>query len=354
MLRSFAERTSCFVDETTLADDQGMYVAVKKLQEGKIIETEEREKILCVGDKKTATQSILDERLALLRDLVAQWDAAANGESTKFAVCQEMLAAHTLEDYRWVGVFKTTRPAVCNATAPFYDASLCQAAEAWFINFRSRDLFTETDGDGFKGRAAEGENQHAEQCLAEWLDGSPWFKQVTTNIGSTVEFPPCTIETEREVFPEPILKVGVLKYSMANNLVADAFRQCGAPFVAGISGSMPNYLVAAAGGPTKAGKTFNEALDLKEALLLMAMLELSGFHAVTGLTFAVNFYYGSLIVTPPFDSGDFVGPSDGQIRCHDKQTSCCTNATKVDGFYNHQTYLAMMQAWEETVGALWP
>merc|ERR1711920_947497 len=94
-------------------------------------------------------------------------------------------------------------------------------------------------------------------------------------------------------------------------------------------------------------------MGLKEILTLMAMLELSGFHTVTGLAMGVNFYHKMMLVTPPFDSGAFEGPSDGLIRCHDTKTNCCTNLTKVDGFYNHQAYVSMMEAWESIVREEW-
>jgi hypothetical protein len=349
IIESFAERTSCFTSETDLADDPSFYVTGKKLQDGMItVDTESPpEKVICPGNKKISSQSSLDERKNALRGLVEKWDSMPNGDG-KVPLCKEMLAAHTNVSYYWVGVMKTTRPAVCNSSALFYDEELCKTSEEWFIRFRSRDLFSETTNAGFKGRAGEGENKHFEECNSAYLNGQKWYKHYTTNIGSTVDVPPCTIPTPEEVFPAPVLKVGALKYSMGNTQLGNLWRQCGVPFLAGVSATMPNYIVAAAGGPTKTGKKFDQALNMNEILTLMSMLELGGFHAVTGLTMSVNFYKGKLVVIPPFDSGDFEGLSDGQIRCHDVETNCCTNETKdAEGFYNHKTYLKMMEAWEE-------
>lgn len=270
------------------------------------------------------------------------------------SVCKEMLSAHSLNKYSFIGVLRSTRPAACNATAAFYDQSLCQASEKYLVDFLSRDLFAKTGDGGHKGRAAKGENERAERCKKDLLQGKKWYKVLSTDIGITVENPKCSIATETSVFPEPILKVGVLHIDQANNIIADAYRQCGAPLVAGISGTMPRYLASAAAGPTKQGRQFSEALGEKEVLTLMSMLELSGFHAITGLTMGVNFYYKKLVVTPPFDSGAFEGQADGIIRCHDRETHCCTNSTKVGGFYNHQVYSEMMQAWEQKVKDLWP
>lgn len=354
IVSSFAERTSCFRkdNETLMMDDDSMYIPVKELIDNKAVVTDERDKIKCVGDSHMESQTELDESIALLRGLVAQWDSTSK-EREREPVCREMLAAHTLHKYNFVGVLHSTRPAACNATAAFYDAALCQAAEKYLADFQSRDLFVRT-GEGFKGRAAEGENERSERCKEEILDGREWNEMLSTNPGITVEDPKCTISTDIEVFPEPVLKVGVWHEDQANNIIADAYRQCGAPLVAGISATMPQYLASVAAGPTKKGQQFEKAASMKEVLTLMSMLELGGFHAVTGLTMSVNYYYKRLVVTPPFDSGAFEGESDGIIRCHDEVTNCCSNSTKdANGFYNHQVYTQMMEDWESQVAGLW-
>jgi len=356
IVASFSERTSCFKDETTLIDEDRMHIENKLMKRGKISVAEGAdEKFLCPGDKKTKTQTKLNERLALLGSLVSQWDGASNGPH-RLKVCKEMLAAHTLKDYWFIGVLKSTRPAACNATSAHHDEALCKAAEDYLVEFRNRDLFASAENGGFKGRAAKGENERSEKCAQDILKGKPWFTHLTTNVGSTVEQPKCTIDTTREeVFRAPVLKVGLYSKDMANNMIADAYRQCGAVFVAGISATMPQYIASAAGGPTKKGKPFAEALSDKEILTLMAMLELGGFHAITGLSLSVNYYKKKLFVTPPFDSGDFVASANGGsiIRCHDSKTNCCTNSTKHDGFYNHQVYTDMILKWESIVQSNW-
>jgi len=273
--------------------------------------------------------------------------------STREPICREMLEAHTLHSYNWIGTLHTTRPAACNATAPYHDESLCQAAEQYLRDFQSRDLFSRT-GESFKGRAAEGENERSERCKMEQLQGKAWNEMLSTKPGITVDVPDCTIHPEIEVFSEPVLKVGVWHEDQANNIIADAYRQCGAPLIAGVSATLPQYLASAAAGPTRKGQYFSKALDMKEILALMSMLELGGFHAVTGLTLGVNFYLQKFVVTPPFDSGSFDSSTDNDvIRCHDHETNCCTNSTKLDGFYNHQVYSKMIQDWETIVRDLW-
>jgi hypothetical protein len=362
IVASFAERTSCFANETALIDEDDMYIPVKELVDGKSVVTEERDKVICPGDKHMPNQTMLNEKLALLRNLVAQWDDnllernATDGslhsvEGERESICREMLSAHTLHKYNFVGVLHSTRPAACNRTG-FYDRQLCDAAEKYLRDFQSRDLFVRTGG-GFKGRAAEGENARSERCKDEMLQGRAWNEMLSTKPGITVEIPDCSIKTDTEVFPEPILKVGVWHEDQANNIIADAYRQCSAPLVAGISATLPQYLASAAAGPQKHGKNFSDSLEMKEVLSVMSMLELGGFHAVTGLTLGVNFYFKELVVTPPFDSGAFDGPDNGIIRCHDAETNCCTNATKVDGYYNNKVYLQMMQNWESKVDELW-
>lgn len=352
---SFAERTSCFTKGGAMMDEDWMYIPANILVKGKI-QQNGTEKVLCVGDKYTANESQLVHQMNLLRGLVKQWDTTPSDESEKKkGICKEMLAAHTLPKYSFIGILHSTRPSACNTTSPYADAKLCNASEEYLRNFQKRDLFvTDVSKGGFKGRAAEGENERSERCKKEVLKGKPWYEHLMTNAGSTVEF--CSIDTSaEEVFSKPILKVGVLHENMADNAVSDAYRFCGAPFVAGVSATMPQYLASAAAGPEKAGRAFETALDMKEAMTLMAMLELSGFHAVTSLTLSVNFYYQSTVVTPPFDSGDFDEPDDkGGIRCHDTETSCCTNSTKVDGFYNHKAWASMMTEWENQVRTAWP
>mmetsp|Transcript_58322 Transcript_58322/g.151937 ORF Transcript_58322/g.151937 Transcript_58322/m.151937 type:complete len:502 (+) Transcript_58322:68-1573(+) len=351
IVASFAERTSCFKTETELLDDESMYVPAKELVDGRIVVNGESSKVLCKGSSKTASQTQLHVQLDLFRNLVSQWDH--NGDTkNRTSVCKDMLSAHVLSEYAFIGVLWSTRPAACNTTAAFYDQSLCKASEKYLLDFLSRDLFAQTGG-GFKGRAAKGENERAERCKEKVLKGRKWYEVLSMDIGITEENTKCSVATEASVFPEPVVK-GTNHYDQANNIIADAYRQCGAPLVAGISGTMPQYLASAAAGPTKQGYQFSKALSEKEVLTLMSMLELAGFHAMTGLTMGVNFYYKKMVVTPPFDSGAFEGPHDGIIRCHDHETHCCTNSTKVGGFYNHQVYLEMIQAWEQKVQELWP
>jgi len=354
IVAGFAARTSCFdpANETLMLDDDSMYIPIKELIDDKSVVTDARDKVICMGDKHTSSQTELDEQLALLRDLVAEWDNSGDTQARE-PICREMLAAHTLKKYGFVGVLHTTRPAACNTTAAFHDESLCQASEQYLRDFQSRDLFVHA-GEGFKGRAAPGENERSERCKDEQLQGKEWNEMLTSNPGITVEVPDCSVHPPVEVFPEPVLKVGVWHEDQANNIIADAYRQCGAPLVAGISATLPQYLASTAAGPTKQGLKFEEALDMKEVLTVMSMLELGGFHATTGLTLGVNFYFRKLVVTPPFDSGSFDGQEDGGIiRCHDHETHCCTNTTKVDGFYNHQVYSKMIEDWESIVHELW-
>jgi len=356
IIAGFAERTSCFnpANETAMLDDESMYIPVKELIDNKAVVTEELDKVICMGDKHTASQTQLNEQLALIKDLVAAWDNTLDGQARE-PICREMLEAHTLQKYGFIGVLHTTRPAACNSTAPFYDEHLCHASEQYLRDFQSRDLFVRTGTEGFKGRAEPGENERSERCKDEQLQGKAWNEMLTTNPGITTEIPAdCSIHPDIEVFSEPILKVGVWHEDQANNIIADAYRQCGAPLVAGISATLPQYLASTAAGPKKNGTQFEEAASMKEILALMSMLELGGFHATTGLTLGVNYYFRKLVVTPPFDSGSFEGTDDGIIRCHDYETHCCTNATKVDGFYNHQVYSHMMEEWESIVQNLWP
>jgi len=363
---SFSRRTSCFStsNESEMQDEAWMYIPVKVLNdEEQIVVTEDKDKVLCPGDKKTPNQTVLFEQMSSIQELVKQWDSRDENTNTT-AVCQKMLAAHTLDEFGFIGVLHSTRPAACNAKAEYYDASLCEAAETYLRDFQSRDLFA-NDGDGFKGRAAEGENERAEKCKETVLQGDEWYDHKVMHPGITrADNPKCTIETGLEVFPEPILKVGIYHENQADNLVARAYRQCGAPFVAGISATMPQYLASVAAGPSKNGMTFEKAATMKEVMTLMSMLELGGFHATTGLSLSVNYYKKELIVTPPFDSGSFDEEgNDGFIRCHDTETNCCTNETKIypealfvesDGFYNHEAYSNMMSEWEALVRKTWP
>jgi len=355
IIASFSNRTSCF-NGSEMMDEDWMYIPSNILDGGKIKQNG-TEKVLCVGDKRTVNESQLFSQMAFLGSLVHQWDSAvpAGNRSKTKGICKEMLAAHTLPKYNFIGILHSTRPAACNGTAEYGDLPKCNMAEGYLKNFQKRDLFvTDVSNGGFKGRAAEGENERAERCKEEILRGKPWTEHVMTNVGSTVEF--CSVDTSaEEVFTEKILKVGVLHENMADNAVADAYRQCGAPFVAGVSATMPQYLASAAAGPEKAGMYFETSLDMKEVMTLMAMLELGGFHAVTSLSLSVNFYLNKLIVTPPFDSGDFNEPDgEGGIRCHDSKTNCCSNSTKVSGFYNHEAYTSMMAQWESMVAKSWP
>jgi len=356
ILASFAERTSCFnpANESEMLSDDSMFIPTNVLIDGEIVADEERTKVVCMGDHHTASQTELGESLALLKDLVAQWDNTLDAKQRE-PICREMLEAHTLQKYGFVGVLHTTRPAACNASSPFHDADLCNKAEEYLRDFQSRNLFVKT-GEGFKGRAAPGENERSERCKEEQLQGKAWTEMTSMNPGITVEVPDCTIHPKVEVFSEPVLKVGVWHEDQANNAIADAYRQCGAPLIAGISATLPQYLASTAAGPTKKGKQFNEAVEMKEVLTLMSILELGGFHATTGLSLGVNFYFKRMVVTPPFDSGAFDGSDngDGIIRCNDHETNCCTNTTKVDGFYNHQVYTKMIEDWEKITEDLWP
>lgn len=363
---SFSQRTSCFSisNASEMQDAAWMYIPVKELNEDEqIVITEETDKVLCPGDHKTANETELFEQMSLMQELVKQWDSS-DESIDKTSVCQKMLAAHTLDEYSFIGVLHSTRPAACDEKADHYDASLCEAAETYLRDFQSRDLFA-NDGDGFKSRAAEGENERAEKCKETVLQGDEWYEHLVTHPGITrADNPKCTIETAQEVFPEPILKVGIYHENQADNLVARAYRQCGSPFVAGISATMPQYLASVAAGPSKKGSKFEKAADMKEIMTLMAMLELGGFHATTGLSLSVNYYKKELVVTPPFDSGSFDDEgNDGFLRCHDTETNCCFNETKIhpeglfaesDGFYNHKVYSDMMSEWEAIVKKTWP
>jgi len=359
IVASFAERTSCFANETAMLDEDFMYIPVKVLNtDGSIVDSGDKEKVLCTGDKKTANQTELDGQLALLKELVDSWDQSTDSVE-RLEICQTMLAAHMMHKFGFIGVLHSTRPAACKQGAPYYDASLCEAAETYLTEFQSRDLFVNV-GEGFKGRAEEGENARAEKCKDEMLNGEKWNHHLTTNPGITrADDPVCTIpQPVLKVYPEPVLKVGVYHENIADNMIADAYRQCGCPFVAGISATMPQYLASVAAGPTKKGMKYQEAASLKEIFVVMSMLELGGFHALTGISLSVNYYLKELLVTPPFDSGSFDAndhSDDGAIRCHDTVTSCCTNASKVHppglydesaGFYNTQSYLNMMGQFE--------
>jgi hypothetical protein len=356
IIDGFAHRTSCFANETAMLDDPSMYVPVKQLNDvtGIVEETGEMHKEFCTGESHTPDQTTLTAQLAALSTLVAQWDNTTTPSTERLDMCREMLAAHTMAKYAFVGILKTTRPAACNATAPYYDEALCQGANTYLHDFLGRDLFVDTAGGEHKGQAADGENEHGETCKAEILGNESWFNHKTTTIGITVDEPLCTVDTSIPVFTVPVLKVGVWHENIGQSLVADAYRYCGCPFVAGISATMPKYISSTAASNVKKGHNFIEAISLKEILTLMSMLELSGFHAVTGLTLSVNFYYKELVVTPPFDSGDYDSPNDGEIRCHDHITHCCTNETKnAKGFYNNDAYSTMIAQWQYKVKELW-
>jgi len=356
IIAGFAHRQTCFSENQTdaaMADQEFMHIPAKILKDGEIV-VNGTEKVLCPGDSKTANQTQLTEQMLLLEKLVNQYDDEPLYTPKKRLLCKEMLEAHTLEKYSFVGVLHSTRPAACNPSADFFDENLCRAAEEFLTTFQERDLFvTDADSGGFKGRAADGENERSETCMQnETLKGEEWFDHKVTFVGSTTDL--CHIEIPESVFTEPVLKVGVYHEYQSDNDVGDAYRQCGAPFVAGVSATMPQYMASVAAGPTKRGKPLKEALDKKEILILMSMLELGGFHAMTGLSLAVNFFFKDLIVTPPFDSGSFDAADDAEgIRCHDHETSCCTNATKVGGFYNYQVYSEMMESWAMIIDGIW-
>jgi hypothetical protein len=358
IVEGFAYRTSCFANETAMMNESWMYVPERELRDGLIVDVGLGDKEFCTGHKSTPNQTVLDQQLAKFQALLTEYDHAGEYNNASVdEVCRTMLSAHTLHEFGFVGILRTTRPAVCNATAPWYDETLCNASYTYMTDFLSRDLFVNTAGGGFKGRAADDENEHGEKCKEEFLASqnvSEWNKYLTKSPGITVEEPDCTINTPIEVFPVPVLKVGVMHENIGESLVADAYRYCGCPFVAGISATMPKYIVSTAAAPSKAGMNFRSAISMKEVLTLMSMLQLGGFHAMTGLTLGINFYYQQLVVTPPFDSGAFDNPNSGGIRCHDKATDCCTNQTKnADGMYNSQAYVNMIQEWEAKVTELW-
>mmetsp|Transcript_22091 Transcript_22091/g.39621 ORF Transcript_22091/g.39621 Transcript_22091/m.39621 type:complete len:542 (+) Transcript_22091:104-1729(+) len=354
IIASFAQRQTCFINETTLDDQPTFYIPSKILVDGKTV-INGTDKVLCTGDSKTANETQLQEQLHQLKRLVDKYDLETPGTPQITHVCQEMLEAHTLEKYSFIGILHSTRPAACNVKSEFLDANLCSDAEVFLTTFQQRDLFvTDADSGGFKGRAAEGENNRSEMCMEdETLKGEEWFDHKVTLVGSTTEL--CSIDTSAQpVFTEPVLKVGVYHEYQSDNDVADAYRQCGAPFVAGISATMPQYMAAVAAGSNKKGKNILDALDMQEILVLMSMLELGGFHAMTGLTMAVNYFYKDMVVIPPFDSGSFFEESENGIRCHDTITNCCTNATKANGFYNHRVYREMMESWSAIIDTQFP
>jgi hypothetical protein len=252
-----------------------------------------------------------------------------------------MTAAHYLSEYKVRNLHASTRPYVCGLE----DASskeLCHTLEDVYMQFMRRSLFAvhyvESGKDGKKGRAADAENKRSEFCLKEALNatGKTLVNRgktlESTSVGTTTELMPnCAIKdfSEPAVLPEASPKPA---YHISANWIADHYRRCGMPFVAGVSGSIQQYWLMAAGGKEKVAN--GEHLSDKELLALASMLELAGFHSFTELIMGINHYHANVrvsdvetgykgMVKPPFDSGDLLTPDFGQMRCNEQQ--CCGN-----------------------------
>jgi len=349
IVEGFASGGDCFTSETCtdhtnigtcMADKPWWSTKEVKLENGKVNldPTAKGSKKICEGDEQTApagkfisNSAALKERQAGIMGLVNRFNEAKKDQPADLIkICPLLFSAHADLQY-WVrGVLVSSRPFVCNENKGNH--TTCAEAEKWYMRFLNRDMFAikvygvDDKGDeiiGKKGRAADSKNTHSGECNQKFIEkktnkkNAKWFQYFTNRIGTTAEECAIDVQASQEILPPPSttnLKGGVQKNSMwgvvmSDDLIAKHFMYCSAPFLAGISGSIPQYMLMAAGSPAKQGKGFGDALTNQELLTLVAMLELAGFHTLTELVMAVNHYLQAgkrkILVTPPFDSGDY-------------------------------------------------
>lgn len=326
-------------------------------------------KRICEGGEKQ-TPGTLDAYQKELKGLVQDYDVEnAKSASEKDtvamkAICKKMYMAHAADPYGVRNVLVYSRPYSCSNEG---NKSDCEAMEKWYMEFMDRNMFAmgAIYKKAKKGRASENQTEgtgfahHSATCTSMMLGGKPFFKAPhTTKHGITVDFNGCTVDPDKEIIDTAEQRKGGLFGSdRSDNLIGKHFEYCGTPFVAGVSGSLPQYLMFAMGSKKKTNekKGWKEALDDKELLAMVGMLELAGFHSITELMFSVNFYgwqtRGKLLVTPPFDGGSFTDTSDLEIRCNDKVKSCCDKTKMMSNTHEFDTtaYEAMMTQFEAAV-----
>lgn len=231
---------------------------------------------------------------------------------------------------------------------------------------------TDEDGTGIaagRSQIQSGFAKHSYECTKKLLGGKKFWQVPSVNHGITIEYncgmesskpylpaerDCCTVEPDKQVLSiggERQVKGGLYNSHMSDNIVGKHFQYCGAPFVAGVSGSIPQYMMFAMGSKAKvdSDKTtydFKTALDDTELMALVGMLELAGFHSITELMYAVNFYRGMHLVLPPFDSGDFdvAAKTNITIVCRDKEHECCNKDEMIKNSHkiNTKAYEAMV------------
>ena len=339
---------------------------------------------ICEG-AKGMTRTKLTAWQEKLKDLVKKyddaWKATPQDKSALTATCQKMYMAHGDQDgFNVRDVLTTSRSFICKA-APDGNPVQCEQMEAWYMDFMNRNLFAigARDDTAKKGRSpkVKGAGGRSEACIGQnGPKGAGLGKTdnhgITTEVpflkdsdGKDTEVPACLVEKPLRgkilnANSYNSFKGGLYTSHMSGNILAKHFAFCDVPFVAGVSGSVPQYMMMAGGSPAKnvkaPGYTFANALNDKELMALMGMLELAGFHSITELIMAVNFYRRQLLVVPPFDSGCFDSP-DATIRCHDtgsgdKPGCCATEGLKFNKFndqHNGEKYKSMMKQFEAAV-----
>jgi len=314
-----------------------------------------------------------------LRNLTQRYDElSAKVDKTSFdvqdlgGVCRDLHAAHYLKRFNVRELLDSTRAHVCSKQA--FESSndgsqqLCNDLEDWYLKFRHRSLFashsvkneaTNETLYGKKGKASKAENKRAHYCLKEaGLTSKTFWSQ---NVGISVDRKPkCTIPeaAQDNILPEASPKPN--NY-MSSETIADYYRSCAVPFVAGLSGTVLQYIMFVGGGKEKVGKQFKDALSDKELLTIMSMLELAGFHSIAEQIMAVNHYYANAdrgcangfkgIVRPPFDSGDLLQNDFAKnIRCHSE--ACCGPNPSISErglLANDSPYMEFITSFEEWV-----
>jgi len=329
---------------------------------------------ICEGAKDFTPNKLTnfqDKLKGLVKDYDDAWKATPRDKSVLQAKCAEMYMAHgDLKGFAVRDILTTSRGFVCNAKDG--NPAECDQMEAWYMDFMNRNLFASgaRDNKSRKGRAIKGAGGHSEACNDQIGEGRNNYK--TDNHGITTEVPLMKDSVVPACLVDKPLrgqiingdkyhsfKGGLYTTHMSGNILAKHFAFCDAPFVAGVSGTVPQYMMMAGGSPKKVtapGYTFANALNDKVLMAIVGMLELAGFHSITELMLPVNFYRKQLLVVPPFDSGSFTS-QDMSIRCHDtgsgnKPGCCAKEGLKSNSFndqHNGEKYKAMMKQFEAAV-----
>merc|ERR1712232_958103 len=258
-----------------------------------------------------------ENKQKMIMDLTTEFDnlkeAMEKGEKHKedlADICESLFTFHAAKNIWNRGVMGNSRPATCKANP---NGGPCRDAEKWYMNLMNRKLFAFKkygNEKGKKGRGHKSETSHAKKCNKAFIatHGGHFAKYMSPHVGTTVEDPQCAVtvpaasdgKESKERSPLPRngkdgaiggIKQSMYGYWMTDDIIAKHFMYCSVPFTAGISGSIPQYMLLAAGSPALAkGKEFKDALSDEALLTIIAMLETFGFHTLTELILPVNFY----------------------------------------------------------------